>query len=131
MSADDNGLRITNSYEGAPSEPWPTQPDRRAPAPGVYNADQGHTCQEAVEAALRGHDESMEDRLARLRHVHRQRDNALLELDALRRELEVVRVQRDRAERVAAERGELLDDQERTLRQVTEERNEARADADR
>lgn len=64
--------------------------DRRQPVPGVYSADQGAADREelrtrdAVEAALRSHDESMEDRLARLRHVRRQRDDALRELAEVR-----------------------------------------------
>ena len=67
-----------------------TNSERRQPVPGVYSADQGAPDREqlrtrdAVEAAMRTHDESMEDRLARLRHVRTQRDAALADLDAER-----------------------------------------------
>lgn len=73
----------------------------QAPTSGVYSPDQGR---DAVEAAMRLHDESMEDRLARLRHVRAQRDDLVVQLRVVTEERNRLQVQAREAVEEAAHR---------------------------
>lgn len=78
---------VTRLHVWRDAEQANAQEADRQPVPGVYSADQANrqeSLADMLERVQRAHDETMEDRLARLRHVRTQRDAALADLEAER-----------------------------------------------